>query len=216
MSSDTRLPLALLAILLVVCVATGWSPPAGRFNWALEVGPGLLLVAVLAARWRRFPLSNLVTVGVFLHVLVLVYGGYYTYANTPLGNWAKQAFHLSRNHYDRIGHLALGFFPALLIREILLRKTPLRSGGWLFFIVANIALSIGAFWELLEWWTTLIVAPGVGEAFLGTQGDPWDTQWDMFLVLVGAVISLLTLSRAHDRSLARLLARRSENWKPEE
>src|SRR6185436_4274446 len=138
--------------------------------------PGLLGVAVLVAIYPRFPMSRLVYVCVFMHMLILIYGGYYTYANTPLGNWAKSAFGLSRNHYDRIDHLALGFFPALTIREVLLRQTPLRPGGWLYFIVVSIALAIGAFWEFVEWWTTLIVAGDVGTAFLGSQGDPWDAQ----------------------------------------
>jgi len=200
-----RLALVLLGVLLLICLATVWHPPAGRTSWLLEVGPGLLMVGTLGALWRRFPVSNLVVVCVFLHVLILIYGGFYTYALTPLGNWARDTFGFARNHYDRVGHLALGFFPAILIREVLLRKTPLRPGGWLFFIIANIALSIGAFWELIEWWTTLLVASDVGQAFLGSQGDVWDAQWDMFLALVGAVISLLVLSGVHDRSMERLM-----------
>lgn len=200
---SARFPLALLAVLLLVCVATGWAPPAGRQNWALEVGPGLLGVAVLVGVYKRFPMSRMVYAGVFLHVLILVYGGYYTYARTPLGDWAREAFHLSRNHYDRVGHLALGFFPAITIREVLLRRTPLERGGWLTFLILSVVLAIGAFWELIEWWTTLIVAGDVGTAFLGSQGDVWDAQWDMLLALVGAAISLPLLSRAHDRSMAR-------------
>ena len=142
----SRLPAALLALLAVICVVTAWSPAAGRTSWALEVVPGLLLVAWMVVVHRRWRLSDLVYVGTFVHVLVLIYGGYYTYANTPLGNWARDAFHLSRNHYDRVGHLALGFFPALTIREVLLRRTPLVTGGWFTFIVLSIVLAIGAFW----------------------------------------------------------------------
>ncbi len=201
--AHARLPLALCAALALVCVATGWAPPAGRLNWALEVGPGLAAIAVLAAVYRRFPMSHLVYVCWFVHTLVLVYGGYYTYANTPLGNWARDAFHLARNHYDRVGHLALGFFPALTIREVLLRRTPLVPGGWLTFLILSVVLAVGAFWELVEWWTTLVVAGDVGTAFLGSQGDPWDAQWDMLLALVGASISLPLLARAHDRSMRR-------------
>src|SRR4029079_1875560 len=126
----------------------------------------------------------------------------YTYALNPFGAWAQEAFHLSRNHYDRIGPLALGFFPALTIREVLLRRTPLQRGGWLVFIILSIVLAIGAFWELVEWWTTLIVASDVGQAFLGSQGDIWDAQWDMLLALVGAAIALPLLSGVHDRSMA--------------
>lgn len=205
MKSDDRFPLALLFLLAVVCAATAYAPPAGRFSWALEVVPGLLEVAALVALHRRFPVSRLVHVTVFLHMLVLVYGGYYTYAHTPLGNWARDALGLSRNHYDRVGHVALGFFPSFLIREILLRTSPLRPGKWLFAITLSIAFSIGAFWELLEWWTALVVAGDVGVAFLGSQGDVWDAQWDMLLVGVGSALALALLSRAHDRSMARLL-----------
>jgi putative membrane protein len=196
-----RLPLALLGVALGVCLVTGWAPPAGRQNWALEVGPGLAGIAVLVGVYRRFPMSHLVYVCVFLHLLILVYGGYYTYAGTPLGDWAKQAFGFSRNHYDRVGHVALGFFPALVIREVLLRRTPLRRGAWLVFLVLSVVLAIGAFWELVEWWTTLVVASDVGTAFLGSQGDPWDAQWDMLLALVGGAVSLGLLGKLHDRSL---------------
>ena len=204
MKRQDRLPAALLALLALLCLATGYAPPAGRLNWALEVVPGLCIVAVLGAAYRRFRMSSFVYVCVFLHVCILIYGGYYTYAATPLGNWAKDHFHLARNHYDRVGHVALGFFPAFIGREVLLRTSPLVRGNWLFFIVCSVCLAIGAFWELLEWWTTLIVAGDVGTAFLGSQGDPWDAQWDMFLALVGAVVALATLSRAHDRSMARV------------
>jgi putative membrane protein len=197
-----RLPLALLAVLALVCVATLWRPPAGRTSWLLEVGPGLAGIAVLIGVYRRFPMSHVVYIGVFVHTLILVWGGYYTYALNPLGAWAQEAFHLSRNHYDRLGHLALGFFPALTIREVLLRRTPLQRGGWLTFILLSIVLAIGAFWELVEWRTTLLVASDVGQAFLGSQGDIWDAQWDMLLALIGAAIALPLLSRAHDRSMA--------------
>ncbi len=199
-----KLPLVLFALLMAICAATLWAPAAGRTSWVLEVGPGLAGVAVLVATYKRFRMSNLVYGCVFVHVLILIYGGYYTYALTPLGNWARDAFHLSRNHYDRIGHLALGAFPALTTREILLRTSPLQRGKWLFFIVCSICLAIGAFWELLEWWTALLAAPDVGTAFLGSQGDVWDAQWDMLLAIIGAIISLVSFSAWHDRSMARL------------
>jgi putative membrane protein len=201
----SKLPLALLALLLAICLVTGWAPPAGRKNWALEVVPGLLLVAWMVVTHKRWRLSNLVYGATFAHMLVLIYGGYYTYANTPLGNWARSAFHLARNHYDRVGHFALGFFPALFVREVLLKKTPLQPGGWLAFLVWSVVFMVGAFWELIEWWTTLIVAGDVGQAFLGSQGDVWDAQWDMLLVGVGAAVSLLTLSATHQRSMQRAL-----------
>lgn len=204
MRPSDRLPAVLLSLLVVLSIATLWNPPAGRVSWILEVGPGLAGVAVLIAVYRRFRMSNVVYVSVFLHVLILIYGGYYTYAMTPLGNWARDTFHWQRNHYDRVGHLALGVFPALYTREILLRTSPLRRGKWLFFMVCSICLAIGAFWELLEWWTALIVASDVGTAFLGSQGDVWDAQWDMLLALVGAIISLVAFGALHDRSMKQV------------
>lgn len=198
------LPTVLLFLVAVICVATLWNPPAGRASWMLEVGPGLLGIAAMAITRKRFPLSSWVYVGCFIHLLVLVYGGYYTYALTPLGNWARDTFDLSRNHYDRVGHVALGVFPVFVVREVFLRVTPLRRGGWFTFILLSVVLAVAAFWELLEWWVTLLVASDVGTAFLGSQGDPWDAQWDMLLALVGAAIALLTCSRFHDRSMARV------------
>jgi putative membrane protein len=199
-----RLPLALLLALSVVSMVTLWAPPAGRVSWLLEVGPGLAVVAVLGALYRTLPLSHFVYAGVFLHVLILIYGGYYTYALTPLGNWAKEAFGLARNDYDRVGHLALGVFPAFVTREILLRKTPLERGPWLFFLVNAVVLAIAAFWELIEWWVAVLVAPDVGQAFLGSQGDIWDAQWDMLLALLGSMVALPLLAGAHDRSMAKV------------
>ncbi len=199
-----RLPIVLLALITLISLATVWDPPAGRTSWMLEVMPGLLGVAVLIGVARRFAMSHFVYVCVFVHILILIYGGVYTYAETPLGNWAQEAFDLSRNHYDRVGHLALGIFPAFVIREVLLRRTPLVRGGWLYFLILSVVLAIAAFWELLEWWTTLIVASDVGQAFLGSQGDIWDAQWDMFLALLGAAIVLPLFGRMHDRSMAKV------------
>jgi putative membrane protein len=204
LKQHARLPLVLLALALAICLLTGYAPPAGRQNWALEVGPGLLGIAVLIGVYRRFPMSHLVYAGVFVHLLILIYGGFYTYAGTPLGEWARQAFGLARNHYDRVGHLALGVFPAFTIREVLLRQTPLIRGGWLYFLVLSVVLAVAAFWELIEWWVTLIVAGDVGTAFLGSQGDVWDAQWDMFLALIGAAIVLPLFGRWHDRSIGQL------------
>lgn len=201
-----RAPMVLLALVVLLTIATGWAPPAGRLNWFLEVIPGLAGIAVLVAIARRFPMSLFVYLCCFAHMCVLFYGGYYTYAETPLGNWFKTAFDLSRNHYDRVGHVALGVFPAFVIREVLLRRTPLQRGGWLYFIVVSIVLAVAAFWELLEWWVTLLVASDVGQAYLGSQGDVWDAQWDMLLALLGAMAVLPLLSGAHDRSMARVPA----------
>lgn len=199
-----KLPLGLLGVLTVILVASVWNPPAGRFSWLLEVGPGIAGIAVLIGVYRRFPMSHFVYWCVFVHVLILNYGGIYTYAETPLGNWARDALELSRNHYDRVGHVALGVFPAFIVREVLLRRTPLARGGWLYFLIISVILAIAAFWELLEWWVTLIVASDVGVAFLGSQGDIWDAQWDMFLAQIGAMIAVPLLAGAHDRSMTKV------------
>jgi putative membrane protein len=135
-------------------------------------------------------------------------GGHYTYARVPLGFWMQDLFDFSRNHYDRIGHLAQGFIPALIAREILLRRTPLRRGAWLFFLVTCVCLAVSVCYEFIEWWAALIGGSGATE-FLGTQGDVWDTQWDMFMALVGSLLGQLTLSRLHDRQLDRLRTTRT-------
>lgn len=197
-----RLPLLLLTVIGVLCVLTVWDPPAGRFNWLLEVGPGLAGITVMIILYRRFPFSHWVHWCVFLHMLILIYGGYYTYAETPLGNWARDYFGWARNHYDRVGHLALGVFPVFIVREVFLRVTPLRSGGWFQFVLLSVILAIAAFWEILEWWVAVLAAPEVGVAFLGSQGDMWDAQWDMLLALVGAAVALPVGSGLHDRSIA--------------
>ena len=199
-----RLPLSLLALVTPVLVLTLVFCRAGRLNWLLEVAPALIGYIALAATYRRLRLSNFCYVAVFLHTLVLTYGAYYTYAETPLGNWAQAAFHLSRNHYDRVGHVALGLFPVCIIKEVLLRVTPLRRGGWLTFIVLSIVLAVAAGYELIEWASTYLFASDVGQAFLGSQGDPWDAQWDMLLGLVGGAVGLFALAPLHDRSMAKV------------
>ncbi|MFN7986416.1 MAG: DUF2238 domain-containing protein [Thermoanaerobaculia bacterium] len=197
-----RLPLALLALATVALAVSGIGPK-DRFTWFLEIAPILIGAPILVATARRFPLTPLLYVLLFLHALVLMAGGHYTYAEVPLGEWAKSAFGFARNHYDRLGHLAQGFVPAVLAREVLLRKTPLRRGGWLRLLVTSVCLAFSALYELVEW--AMALATGeAATAFLGTQGDPWDTQWDMFLALCGALLSQATLWRLHDRQLARL------------
>ena len=198
---EARVPVILLGVLVVIFFITLYNPPAGRISWLLEVGPALMGIIILIITYKKFPMSHFVYWCVFLHTLILVYGGFYTYAETPLGNWLMEIFNFSRNHYDRIGHLALGFFPTFIVREVLLRKTKLEKNGWLFFIIVSVVVAIGAVWELLEWWTTLIVASDVGTAFLGTQGDVWDAQWDIFLAMVGSIIALLILSKKHEKSM---------------
>lgn len=184
-----------------VALAVSGIGPRDRLTWILEVAPVLIAVPLLLATRRRFPFTPLTYRFIFLHALVLMLGGHYTYAEVPLGAWVQEALDLSRNHYDRLGHLMQGFVPALVAREVLLRLTPLRPGGWLFVLVAATCLAISACYEFIEWWTALI-GGGTAEAFLGTQGDVWDTQWDMFLALVGAIASQLLLARAQDRQLA--------------
>jgi putative membrane protein len=175
--------------------------PRDMLTWVLEVAPVLAGVPLLVLTWRRFPLSPLCYRLLFLHALVLMAGGHYTYAEVPLGFWVQDALGLARNHYDRLGHIAQGFVPAILAREILLRRTTLRPGGWLFVLVTAVCLAVSALYELAEWGAAVALGESA-QAFLGTQGDPWDTQWDMFLALVGAITSQLVLARIHDRQLA--------------
>ncbi len=201
-SRDRILPLVLLLATVVVLVVSGIKP-YDRVTWLLEVFPVLVGVPLLVVTYRRFPLTSLLYGLIFVHALILIVGGHYTYARVPVGFWFQDLFDLSRNHYDRLGHLAQGFVPAILVREILLRTSPLRPGKWLFFLVVCVCLAFSAFYELIEWWTALI-GGGSADDFLGSQGDVWDAQWDMFLALIGAIASLLLLSGWHDRALARL------------
>ena len=193
---------ALLA-LGAACLAVSAIGVEDRTTWLLEVFPIFIAVPLLLATARPFPLTPLVYRLVFVHALILMLGGHYTYAKVPLGFWLQDAFHLARNHYDRLGHFAQGFVPAIVAREILLRRTPLRAGKWLFFIVACICLSVSACYEFVEW-AAAVLGGASADAFLGTQGDVWDTQWDMLMALVGAVTAQLLLARTHDRQLTRL------------
>jgi putative membrane protein len=177
--------------------------PTERGTWWLEVAPVLIGAPLLVATYARFRLSPLLYRLLFLHAVILCVGGHYTYARVPLGFWAQDLFDLSRNHYDRIGHFAQGFVPAILAREILLRRSPLVRGKWLFFLVVCVCLAFSAFYELIEWSAALIGGDSA-ESFLGTQGDVWDTQSDMFLALVGAISAQVLLGRAHDRSMQQV------------
>jgi putative membrane protein len=193
------LPAALLVIVLVALVVSGIGP-ADRLTWFLEVVPVLVAVPLLLATARRFPLTPLVYCLIAVHALILVLGGHYTYAQVPLGFWIQDWFDFSRNHYDRIGHLMQGFGPAIIARELLLRTSPLRPGKWLFALVCLSILGISACYEFTEWWAAVIGGDAAG-AFLGTQGDVWDTQWDMFLAGCGAIAAQMILQRLHDRQL---------------
>ena len=193
---------ALLAGVLGVLLWSGWSPK-DRMTWVLEVFPVIGAVPLLIATRRRFPLTTLAYSLIAVHAVILMVGGRYTYAEVPLFDWIRDAFHLARNDYDRVGHFAQGFVPAIVAREVLLRKSPLKRGGWLFFLVTCVCLAISAVYELVEW-SAAASSGSAADAFLGTQGDPWDTQKDMLLAGIGAIAAQLTLARAHDRQIDAL------------
>src|SRR6476660_8752548 len=188
----------ILLVLTLVCLAISRLGAVEPGTWILEVYPIFLAIPLLVATAKRFPLTPLVYRLLFVHALILMVGGHYTYARVPLGFWVQDAFGLARNHYDRLGHIAQGFVPAMLAREVLLRRSPLQRGKWLAFLVVCVCLALSATYELIEW-LTAVLGGSAADAFLGTQGDVWDTQWDMFMALVGAASALLLLSRLHDR-----------------
>jgi putative membrane protein len=205
--SRQKIHLVLLLIFLAVLI---WSAihPHDYFTWMLEVTPAVLGVILCLITYKRFELSMLLYVLILIHAIILMVGGKYTYAEVPLFNWLQAKLGTARNSYDGVGHFAQGFIPAILAREILIRTSPIKSGKWLFFLSICVPLAFSAFYEFIEWW----VALGTGEAadaFLGAQGDPWDTQKDMCLCLIGSILSLVLLSAAHDRSLAKLQSRPS-------
>ena len=198
-AQSSRLPPLLLAVVGIGLVWSGISP-YDRFTWVLEVFPVILGLPVLIYLYPRFRFTPLVYTLLALHAVVLMVGGKYTYAQVPLGFWIQDAFGFARNHYDRIGHFAQGFVPAMVAREVLIRCSPLQGSRWLPFMVICFCLALSALYELIEFWTALATGEAA-EAFLGTQGDPWDTQWDMMLALAGAIAALLLLSRWHDRQM---------------
>ena len=198
-----------MALCLLGLVVSGASPH-DRLTWLLEAGPVIVGIPILLGTYRRFPLSQPVYFLLFIHALVLILGAHYTYAKVPLGFWLQDIFEFSRNPYDRIGHFAQGFVPALLAREILMRTSPLRGSRWLPFLVVCFCLAFSAFYELLEWGGAVVLGESA-EMFLAMQGDVWDTQWDMFLALIGAVSSLVFLSGLHDRSLDKVETRSRSN-----
>jgi len=189
-----------LAGLLIPIFAWSLTAPRDLFTWFLEVLPVMIVVPLLAYTYTSFPLSRLAYVLIALHAVILMVGGHYTYAEMPLFSWLRDEFDLARNYYDRVGHVAQGFVPAIVAREILLRKSPLVRGRWLFFLVTCVCLAMSACYEFFEWWVAL-ASGSDAVAFLATQGDVWDTQWDMFLALCGAAGAQLMLGRAHDRSM---------------
>ena len=195
--------LALYSAALVVLLAlSGWKP-FDLATWAMEVAPVVVVLAILWLSHKRFPLSPLLHALIFVHAAILMLGGHYSYARVPLGFTLQEWFALSRNPYDGIGHFAQGFIPAIAIRELLLRHTGLQRGAWLFTVIVLACLGISAAYELIEWGAAVALGQGA-EEFLGTQGDPWDTQKDMALAGLGAAVALLALGHWHDRQLERL------------
>jgi putative membrane protein len=195
----TRYALALLCIVVAVLI---WSAIGcyDTVTWILEVAPAIVGIIVIAVTWRRFPLTPLLLTLIALHMILLAVGGHYTYARVPIGDWVRDWLGLSRNHYDRLGHVAQGFVPAIIARELYIRLAVVAKRGWLNFLIICTCLAISAVYELLEWSVALVLGE-TSDAFLGTQGDPWDTQTDMFLAFAGAVAALALLHRSHNQQL---------------
>ena len=190
-----------LAAFFAVLAWSGYHPH-DQFTWFLEVAPALLTLAILASIWNRFRFTTFVYALITIHCIVLMIGGKYTYAEMPLFNWIRDEFGLARNYYDRLGHFMQGFVPAIVAREVLTRLEVVARPRWLNPIILAIVLAFSAFYEFIEWWVALATGESA-TAFLGTQGDQWDTQWDMFMCTIGACLSLLLLSRIHDRAMQR-------------
>lgn len=202
MPRGPHIPLALLTSVSAVLV---WSSiaPAERLTWWLEVMPALIGIALLIANYRHFRFTDLAYTLIALHMILLCVGGHYTYARVPLGDWVRDTLHLARNHYDRLGHFAQGFVPAIVAREILCRQKVVASPGWRAFFILSVCLAISAAYELLEWLSAVALGSGA-DAFLGTQGDPWDTQKDMAMALIGALAALAILAKWHDTQLRKV------------
>jgi len=182
-----------------------WSAiePADRLTWWMEVIPALVGLIILIKTRQRFPLTELVYFLILIHAIVLMVGGHYTYAEVPLGDWLRDLVGGERNNYDKLGHLAQGFIPVMIAREIMIRNKVVAAKGWLTFLLLSVVLAFSAFYELIEWWAAL-VSSEAAESFLGTQGYVWDTQSDMLWALCGAIAALLSLSKLHDRQISAL------------
>ena len=201
--SANRYPLGLLIVVLVFWVWSGIAPQDTRLTWVLETFPCMIALPVLLATYKRFPLTRLVYTLIAVHAMILMLGGHYSYAKVPLGFWMEDWFGWTRNDYDKIGHFMQGFGPAIYMREVLLRTSPLHRGKWLGFMAITIPLAFSAVYEIIEWLASLS-SPNDTEAFLGTQGYIWDTQTDMFMCLIGSIVALVLLSGLHNRHLAEL------------
>lgn len=200
-SQQTRL-LAAAAILLVVLVISGIRP-LDRATWLMEVLPVLIALPILAWSYRSFPLTPLLYSLIFIHALILIVGGTYTYAHVPAGFWVQDLFSLARNPYDKLGHFWQGLVPALVAKEIFVRREFVFGKKMVAFLSICVAMAISAWYELIEWWAALIMGQGADE-FLGTQGDQWDTQSDMFMAFIGATVAVVLLAKLHDRQIAKL------------
>ena len=194
--------LVILFIVIVVLLVATAINPYDRTTWFMEVAPVMIVGPLLVLTYRRFPLTSLLYMLIFFHAIILITGGAYTYARVPLGFWLQDLFSFSRNHYDRIGHFFQGFVPALATREVLLRNKYVSNRGIAVFLSVCVAMAISAWYELIEWAAALVLGQSA-DAFLGTQGDQWDTQWDMFMCFVGAMVAMIGLSREQDRQIAR-------------
>ena len=196
-------PATWIALFTGVLLWSGFEPK-DTVTWMLEVLPAVAAAIILFATRRRFPLTRLAYVLILIHCIILMVGGHYTYAEVPAGEWVRELFDPPRNNYDKLGHLAQGFVPAIIAREVTIRLRVFSSAAWRNFFIVCFCLAVSAFYELIEWWVALL-SDEAADAFLGTQGYVWDTQSDMFLALIGAVLGLLTLSRLHDRQLAEFV-----------
>ncbi|MGI9225454.1 MAG: DUF2238 domain-containing protein [Woeseiaceae bacterium] len=192
-----------LAIFAIVLVWSGIEPK-DTVTWMLEVAPAVVGAAILLATRKRFPLTRLTYALILVHCVILMVGGHYTYAEVPMGEWFRDLFDPPRNNYDKLGHLAQGFIPAIITREVVIRLHVFNSVAWRNFFIVCFCLAVSAFYELIEWWVALM-SDEAADAFLGTQGYVWDTQSDMFLALIGAILALLVLGGVHDRQLAELV-----------
>ena len=191
-----------IAIFFVVLIWSAISPH-DYFTWFLEVLPALIGFVVLVLTYKKFKLTNLTYILILIHCIILMVGGHYTYAKVPLFDWIKELFDLSRNNYDKVGHLAQGFIPAIIAREIFIRNNIINSRAWRNFLVVCVCLALSAFYELIEWWVAELSGESA-ESFLGTQGYVWDTQSDMALALLGSIMALVFLTRLHDRQIQNL------------
>lgn len=195
--------LIIIGLFLFFLLMISGISPFDRTTWLMEVAPVLIAIPVMVFTYPRLPLTSLLYISIFIHAIILIVGGAYTYARVPFGFWLQDTLSLTRNPYDKIGHFAQGFVPALIAREIFLRGSYVSGRKMAGFLSISVAMAISAWYELIEWWAALALGQGA-EEFLGTQGDPWDTQSDMFLAFLGALVAIALLSRFHDRQIVQL------------